>query len=390
MSRGKFSFLVALLLVAANLRPALTGVGPLLTAIRADLGLSATEAGWLGSLPLLLFAVAAPLARFARTIGPERLVLAGLFALIVGALWRSIGGAPSLYAGTTVLAAGIAVTNILVPMLVKQHFPDRVATLTTAYATVMGGFAALASGLAVPVSHLAPGGWRGALASPVLLALLAMVMWFPHARSGRPMAETANAAPAPRIAWRSPLAWSVTAYMGFQSTMFYVGISWYPTYLREFGYTAEAAGWLLTLYQVAALLAGLGVPWLVRRLHDQRALTTVLALLGIVAVIGLILAPQAAAIWMVLLGIGAGPSLILALSFMALRAADAGAAASLSLMAQSIGYAVAAVGPLAFGAIHDRTGAWAPALSMVIALAVLKAACGWLAGRNRTLGASTA
>ncbi|MET0291021.1 MAG: MFS transporter [Steroidobacteraceae bacterium] len=385
MNARGWSFLLALLLVAANLRPSLTGVGPLLASIQAELGLSATAAGLLGSLPLVLFAIASPFARFARAVGTERLVAIGLLTLIAGTLWRSSGEMFSLYAGTTVLAAGIAVTNILVPMLVKEHFPDRVAGLTTAYATVMGTFAALSSGLSVPISHVAPGGWRGALASPALLALVTLLAWLPQTRAPASAVDSATSATSARIPWHSPLAWSVTAYMGFQSTMFYVGISWFPTYLREFGYSPESAGWLLTLYQAAALVAGTAIPWFVRRLPDQRALAIGCAALGAAAITGLLLAPGAAALWMTLLGVGAGPSLILALSFMALRAADAPMAASLSLMAQAIGYAFAALGPLAFGAVHDHTQGWIPAMSLNLVHAIGKASCGWFAGRSRTI-----
>ncbi len=165
-------FLVALLLVAANLRAALTGVGPLLPVIQQDLSLSATAAGLLGSLPLLMFALFAPLARLGARFGAERLVLAGLVALALGILLRSEGHVASLYAGTVLLAAAIAMTNVLVPTLVKQHFPGRVPLLTSAYATVMQVFASLGSGIAVPLLLWLPGGWRASLASWVLLALV--------------------------------------------------------------------------------------------------------------------------------------------------------------------------------------------------------------------------
>lgn len=369
--------------MAANLRPSLTSVGPLLAPIQAELRLSATAAGLLGSLPLLMFAVFAPFARLGRSVGTERMVLFGLVGLAAGILLRSAGGMGLLYAGTTLLSAGVAITNILVPVLVKRHYPDRVAALTTAYATVMGGCAALASGVAVPLAQVLPGGWRGSLAAWSVLALLGIVLWLPHLRP--PHVPAAAAPPSGgRAPWRSGIAWSIAGYMGMQSTMFYVAISWYPAYLRDQGYSAATAGWLLSLYQVAALLAGLVVPTLVRRLADQRALAFGLAGLGALSILGLLFAPGAAAAWMTLLGIGAGPSLILALSFMGLRAGSAHTAAALSLMGQAVGYAIAAAGPLAFGFVHDHWS-WTAALLFMVAIALVQGGFGLGAGRRVTI-----
>jgi len=374
------AFLFALLFVALNLRPSITGVGPLLRPIQDDLALSATEAGLLGSVPLLIFAGLAPLARLAGRLGTERLLLAGLVLLVVGIVVRSTDGVAALFGGTALLATGIAVANVLMPILVRQHYPDRVAGVTTAYATMMGGMAALASGVAVPLADVLPGGWRASMASWAALALLAVVIWAPHVRAKEcapPMAVEEGRA----SIWRSPTAWLVTGYMGFQSTLFYVSVSWFPALLQDAGYTATAAGWLLTLFQIAAILAGLGVPLLMRRFADQRALSFAAGIVSALACVGLLAVPTAAATWMVLLGLGAGPGLIFALSFMGLRAGSPRASAALSLMSQGLGYAVAAVGPVVFGGIHDVAGGWSAALAFAAAVGVCQALCGLGAGR---------
>ena len=376
------SFLIALLLIAANLRPSLTSVGPLLKTIQDQLALSATAAGLLTSLPLLAFAGCAPLARLARQHGAERMLLAGLLALIAGILLRSEGSTVALFAGTVVLATGIAIANVLLPMLIKQHYPERVPTITTAYATMMGGVAALGSGVAVPLARTLPGGWRSSLASWALPAVIAAVFWLPQLRSpgARPAASSAGASPHPP--WRTRLAWQVTSFMGLQSTLFYIAISWYPAILRDNGFSPTSAGWLLTLFQVAALLAGLPVPMLIRRFMDQRGLALGASLLIAFGTLGILVAPRAAAVWMIVLGMGAGPGLILALSFMGLRASSPTTAAALSLMAQSIGYLLAAIGPFAFGLVHDRVGGWSAALLLAFALAIVQGLCGYGAGRS--------
>jgi len=373
-------FLIALLLIAANLRPSITGVGPLLKTIQDDLALSAAAAGLLGSLPLLIFAAFAPLARLARQHGTERLLLVGLLVLVAGILVRSEGHVAALFGGTVMLATGIAVANVLIPVLIRQRYPERVPAITTAYATVMGCFAALASGVAVPLAQVLPGGWQSSLASSAVLAAIAFVLWLPHARPEGKKAEVPQG-PAPHPPWRVPVAWQVTAFMGLQSTLFYIAISWFPAILRDHGFSPVAAGWLLTLYQAAALLAGLAVPTLIRQFKDQRKLAVCTSSLSALGVLGILVAPQAATAWMVLLGCGAGPSLILALSFMGLRAHSQESAAALSLMAQSIGYLVAAFGPVLFGLVHDHTGGWTVALTGAIAIAAIQGICGFGAGR---------
>lgn len=384
--KTRAAFLIALLLIAANLRPSLTGVGPLLKTIQDDLALSATAAGLLASLPVLIFAAFAPLARLARQHGPERMLLFGLLILIAGLLVRSEGHVFTLFLGTVILATGIASTNVLLPVIIKQRYPERVPSLTTAYATMMGGVAALASGVSVPMAEWLPGGWRSSLASWALLAGIAVIFWLPHARSSGHGAEAAGpehaASHAPHPPWRTRIAWQVTGFMGLQSTVFYIAVTWFPAILREAGYSASAAGWLLTLYQVAALLAGLAVPMLIRRFRDQRGLAVCTSGLSALSALGVLVAPGASTLWMIVLGCGSGPSLILALSFMGLRARSQESAATLSLMAQGIGYLLAAFGPVVFGLAHDFTGAWALALLGLAGIAIGQGLFGLGAGRN--------
>jgi CP family cyanate transporter-like MFS transporter len=376
------SFLIALLLIAANLRPSLTSVGPLLKTIQDQLSLSPTAAGLLSSLPLLAFAGCAPLARLARQHGPEKILLAGVVGLIAGILLRSAGGTFALFAGTGVLATGIAVVNVLLPMLIKQHYPDRVPTITTAYATIMGAVAALASGVSVPLARLLPGGWQSSLASWALPAVVAAIFWLPHLRPPVRAAASSSDAVSPHPPWRTRLAWQVTSFMGLQSTLFYIAISWYPAILRDNGFSPTSAGWLLTIFQVAALLAGLPIPMLIRRFMDQRGLALTASLLVAFGTLGILVAPRAAVLWMIVLGAGAGPGLILALSFMGLRASNPTTAAALSLMAQSIGYLLAAFGPIAFGFIHEHIGGWTAPLLLSFAIALVQGACGFGAGRS--------
>ncbi len=374
--------LLALLAVAANLRPALTSVGPLIEVIRQDLHLSATAAGLLNSLPLFAFAGFAPLARFGGRIGIERALIAAMLGLVAGILVRSFGGSAGLFAGTLVLGASIAVGNVLLPSVIKRDFPHRIGGVTTAYAVVLALTAAIASGVSVPLARILPGGWHSALAfwaAPTVLAVLPLALLLRANTAG----ENANKVYAASVSvWRSWLAWHVTVFMGLQSFLFYIVVGWFPSVLRDGGFTPGAAGWIVTLFQVVALAATLAMPALIRRGRDQRFLAVATPLLIVVAILGLVAVPNAAPIWIVLIGVGTGPTLILALAFISLRTGDHHQAAALSLMAQSIGYFIAALGPIAFGLLHDLFHGWTvPLIALAMGLTV-QAFAGFGAGRN--------
>ena len=378
--------LTAMLAVAANLRPALTSVGPLIDLIRQDLGLSATVAGLLNSLPLFAFAAFSPLAHFANRIGIERALMVAMLALIAGILVRSFGGTSGLFGGTLLLGASIAVGNVLLPSAIKRDFPHRVSGITTTYAIMLGLTAAIGSGVSVPLARILPGGWESALAFwalPTALALFPLALCLRASDPGDAKSKSyAAAAPV----WRSLLAWQVTLFMGLQSFSYYVAVSWFPSVLQDMGYTASAAGWIVTFFQVVALAATLAMPTLIRRSRDQRMLAVATPLLIVVALIGMIAAPGAALLWIVVLGIGNGPTMILALTFFGLRTRDHRQAAALSLMAQSIGYFIAALGPIIFGMLHDISHGWTVPLLAMAGSLIVQAGAGWGAGRNTQIG----
>lgn len=357
-----------LLVVAANLRASLTGVGPLLDQVQADLGLAPAVAGLLNTLPLLTFVVLSPLVpRLAARWGAERLLGAALVVLTLGIALRWVPAAVGLFGGTVLIGAGIAVGNVLLPSLIKRDFPTKVGLLTSAYATVMGGVAAVASGVAVPISEVAPGGWYTALGCWVLFALVAVLLWLPQMRApGR----AAQAIRGQRLPWGSGLAWAVTAFMGLQSLGFYVVVTWLPQVFQDNGMSAASAGWLLFLFQAVAVLTSLAVPGAMRWARNQRALATICSAVMLLGYLGLFVAPGLALLWSVVLGLGGGACLVLALAFISLRAQDASVAGALSAMAQSIGYLPAAAGPVVFGLLHTVSSGWrAPIMLMCVAAA---------------------
>jgi MFS transporter, CP family, cyanate transporter len=388
---GSFLLVLGIVLLAANLRPALTGVAPLIGQIRADTGISNGVAGLLTTLPLLAFGLLSPIApRVARRFGMERVLLASLLVLVAGILLRWAGVVAALFLGTVVLGAAIAVANVLLPGLVKREFPEHAGLMTSVYSTSLGISAALAAGMSVPLAQLAGIGWRGALAVWALPVLLAGVAWLPQlSRSDQPADPDARSSPGVRDLWRSPLAWKVTLFMGLQSLSYYVTLTWLPEILQAEGMGAARAGWMLGLSQAVAIVTMFLSPMIAERRPSQRGVVVVAVGMSGVGALGLLVAGSTAStLWVVLLGLGQGAAFSLALTFFALRAPDPGHASALSGMAQSVGYLLAAGGPFLFGVLRDVTGAWKVPLALLLTVTICLLIAGIGAARDDQVGAS--
>ena len=387
---GGMLLMLAMVLLAANLRPALTSVAPLIGQIRTDTGMSNGVAGLLTTLPLLAFGVLSPVAPLlARRFGMEQALLASLLLLAAGILLRSAGAVAALFLGTAILGAAIVVGNVLLPGLVKREFPGRAGLMTSAYSTALGISAALAAGVSVPIMHLTGVGWRGSLALWALPAFLAAVAWIPQLRRSD-LPESTSAQTSQRVSglWRSPLAWQVTLFMGLQSLAYYVTLTWLPEILREDGMDATRAGWMLALSQAVAIVTMFVAPVIAGRRPSQQGVVVAAVSLSGAGTLGLLIAGSIGSVlWVVLLGLGQGACFSLALTFFALRAADSQHAAALSGMAQTFGYLLAAGGPSLFGVLRDATHSWAVPLVVLLAITVCLLIAGLGAARDAHVAA---
>ncbi|QNE36401.1 MFS transporter [Leifsonia shinshuensis] len=388
--------LVGLLLVAGNLRAGITTVGPVLADIERDLGLTSVAASVLVSLPLLAFAVVSPLApRLARRVGLEWALGLGLIGLAAGLVLRSLPGLAWLWGGTALIGVAIAVLNVVLPALVKRDFPTRIGQITGSYSAVQSIFAALAAGVAVPVAGMSALGWRLPLGMWAVLAVVAFAVLAPQLRRRTiatpgqdDVSVTAHDLDGTRwrSPWRSALGWQVTAFMGMQSVGFYVFITWLPSIETAAGVGPGEAGLHQLFLNGFGIVGSIGCSFLIPRFRDQRLLAMIAPALIVVSAAGILVAPQLSGVWTSLTGVAGGASIVLALSFFGLRTSHHSQAAALSGMAQTVGYAFAAAGPIAVGALHDATGSWSPALAVVIVLQVLLVVVGGFAGRARVVG----
>lgn len=390
VSNKRMLYLIAIIVIGFNLRPAITSVGPLLGTIRDQIGLENWSAGTITSLPLIAFAIVSPLApKLGRRLENEKAVLLGLILLFAGIGVRSIPYTPTLFIGTAIIGVGIAVMNVLLPAVIKEKFPNKVGRMTSVYSTSMAIFAATASRLSVPLAKDAGLGWELALLSWALLAVVGIVIWvFVVRQNPVPKEEQVQLSSKPfddSSLWKSPLAWQVTLFMGLQSFIFYVMVSWLPEIMQSFGFSVSAAGWIIAYVQFVGLPSTFLAPVLAEKFSNQQGIVLAIGGGATIGFIGLLIGGPLPLIfvWVTLIGVTFGGAISLSLAMLGMRARNGQQAGALSGMAQSVGYIFAAIGPLFIGLLFDITHAWSAPIMAIIAVCLLMTIAGLGAGRNK-------
>lgn len=368
-SRESWLLIIGIVFIASTLRSPLTTVGPLISFIRESLAIPNVLAGFLTTIPLLAFALISPFApKLARRYGLETTLFISLILLTGGIIIRSFGSIPNLLIGTFLLGIAIAFGNVLLPSLIKLHFPLQLGLLTGIYSVAMNLSAAIAVGLSVPLATDTPLGWKGALGIWGILPFIALLIWLPQLKKKKSDSIAAPDRQRSLPLWKSPLAWSITIFMGLQSLLFYTTAAWMPEVLKAQGIGADYAGWMISLQQFAQLPIMFLTPILAGKVKDQRMIVAGVAACYLLGYGGVFMGGNSLVpLWMIFIGIGAGAAFSLAMMFFTLRTRTSHEAAELSAMAQSFGYLLAATGPVLFGSLHDLTGGWiVPLLILLI------------------------
>ncbi|MEV5728633.1 CynX/NimT family MFS transporter [Streptomyces pharetrae] len=384
-----------ILLSALNLRPAITSLGALLEEVRDGLGMSGSVAGLLTSVPPLCFAVFGVMApRLARRFGPAAVVCAGMAAIAAGLIVRPYtGGTPGFLAASALALMGIAVSNVLMPVIVKRWFPDRVGSMTGAYSMALALGTSTAAAVTVPMTDALGGHWQSGLAVWAALAAAAVLPWLPVLRdrsagAGQDgpgaAAQGETQAPALRIT-RSRTAWALAVFFGLQATAAYITMGWMAQIFRDAGVPAGTAGLLLAVTMVMGVPLAFVIPRLATRLPHQGPIALALGVCGLIGYAGLYAAPaEGAWAWALLLGVS-NCAFPLALTMVGMRARSGPGVAQLSAFAQSTGYLISIPGPLLVGVLYQHSGGWGQPILLMVALMVPQMAVGWLAGRDRTV-----
>jgi len=376
---------VGIVVLAFNLRPVAVSIGPVLAEITGALAMGPVAAGVLTSLPVVAFGVfgaAAPAA--ARRVGTHRLTVLCLLAVVAGLVARAVTSSTPVFLASTVLGlAGMAMANVLLPSLIKLHFDEQVGLLTALYTTALAIGLTAASVLTVPLAT-ALGSWRWGIGSWAAVAVLAALPWLFLVRHDLKPGATTRRISVAQVA-RTRLGLAMAMLFGLQSAHAYTVFGWFAQLYRDAGFSAATAGLLLGVITGISIPISLWVPAAAGRRRDQTKLLWGVIAFFPVGYLGLVVAPTAAAwLWALLVGIGCGV-FPLVLTLIGLRSRTADGTAALSGFTQSVGYALAALGPVGIAALYDATGGWTWPLLALTASTVPMAVLAPVVGRPRHL-----
>jgi CP family cyanate transporter-like MFS transporter len=362
--------MLAIGLIALNMRGPLVAVAPVVAQMQDDLGFTPVELGFLTGIPVLCFALAAPLASVAgRRLGPEFAITLTLLGVLLGVVVRSAGGGALVMLGTVILGVAITIGNIVVPLIIRRDFtPARQGAAMGTYTAALNIGSFLTSMVSAPLADLL--GWRPAIAASGLFAVSAGAVWV--IAVGRRAAFIPAAVPAAnpgRPAGKLTSRWITAALtLGFAGQAFsYYGITaWLPSLLAdELGMAPSAAGAGSSLFQILAIVGGLGVP-LAARFASTTAVGLTLGLLWLTVPLGLLFAPQLWWLWCSLGGVAQGGGITLIFLAIIRLARDQSSAARMSAVVQGTGYSFGAVAPTLLGYVHGVSGAWTGPLLLVL------------------------
>lgn len=384
--RRPWFLLMALLLLAFNLRPTAVAIGPVLPRLTADLGLGSVSAGILTALPTACFAIFGSMASpLASRLGLHRSVGLSLTLLVLGQGLRI--AVPSVFLpATAVSLAGMAICNVLLPSLVRYHFPRRVGLVTAAYSASLSIGLTLASLTTAPVAARL-NDWRPALALWTVTAVLALLPWLLMLHHDRRHAQHAHQAAAitMRDVARTRLGWYMVIFFATQSAIAYSVFGWLASMFQGAGATETQAGIYLGLATGLGIPLAFILPAYTARKENPRGVLVIIAASAIAGFTGMLLAPLAAPwLWALLLAIGTA-SFPIYLSLIGLRARTAAGTAALSGFSQSVAYAFAGLGPFTVSLLHDLTGTWSASIILLMVLVVPLTCFSWLSCRPRVI-----
>ncbi|MGB6008118.1 MAG: cyanate transporter [Castellaniella sp.] len=367
--------LAAVALIALNLRPFITGIGPLAADIGRQTGLDLKGMALLTLVPMLLMGVFAFAGPFLQArVGERRSVVAAVALLVVGSFLRFWTASGWQLVGTAaLLGLGAAVVQAVLPGIVKRQFPRHVGVVMGLYSAMLMGGGALGAQAAPWVAAAGGGNWHVGLvwmAVPAALALALAARSLPRdvpVRQGRP-AVTGYL--------RRPRVWLLMACFGLVNGGYSTAVAWLAPFYQEHGWSASASGSLLAIMAVCQAMAALLLPMCAGRREDRRPwlwLTLVMQALGFIA---LALWPETAPVlWVMVLGAGLGGCFALSLIVALDHLSDPAQAGALSALMQGGGFLLGALPPWIVAALRDATGSfgagWLLHLSCVAVVTIL-------------------
>jgi CP family cyanate transporter-like MFS transporter len=373
--------LMALLAIAGCIRAPITRIGPQINEIRGSQNLGIIQFGFLTAIPVICFALAAPLPslRVFRKIKTEQLIVFALLALAAATVFRTVGSNSLLFGSTIILGISIAILNIVTPALVRRDYPKRITTVMPIYSAVLALMASLGAGLSIPIASYFGNNWKFGISVWAIPAVVVALIWIPLLRKAQPMPDTHENHF--KELFRSKKAWLVSLYMGVQSAIFYTQVAWMPKILIDKNYSAAEAGALFGLSTLCGFALTLILPLVFSRGEDLKLAILATSIPGIVGFIGLSYLSNTWTIPALILISATHAALPLALGLIAMKSPSVGATSHLSSMAQGVGYCIAAAFPILIGYSYEASDGWLVATYLIASLILVQAVLGLKANR---------
>lgn len=385
----RFTFwlvLCAMILLATNMRAPIVALGSIAPIVQAALGISETQIGWLGAVPMLTFAIGALISpSIGKRFGLENTLIVMIGLLTIGMIIRTVFATwMGFLVGTLMLTLAIGFANTLAAPVIKQRTPKHIPLITGLFSLVMTVSAGVVAGVVLPLSEQV--GWQWALGGWSLLGIFAIVIWiFLRLRLGSSSHQAVDIPTAGHSdisMWRTPFAWQIAVFMGLQSLLFYTVASFLPSIWLSKGLPAVQAGQMNSVFQFMAPISILSLTWLINRGRPIQALAVFAAVLNVIGVLGVsYLSTDLAWLWSGLMGIGCSAIFTLSMILFSLRTYTTNQSSELSGMAQAVGYLIAFFGPLGTGWLHEATGNWDVPLFIMLILMVVNVVIAWMVSR---------
>ncbi len=396
--------LLSVAFLSANMRAPIVVLGAIAPVIQKALGISEAHIGWLGAIPMLMFALAAFVSpKIGKRFGNGNTLIMALVVLIVGIILRSVWTSwTGFLVGTVLLSLAIGFANTLVAPLIKERTPKNIALLTAVYSLSMALAAGVASGIVLPLAKVV--GWQWALGGWAGLSVIALLIWlvlrFVAVKSDKVVKHAGvtqasqssehtvhqlnrSAAPAPPVSiWRSPVAWQLAMFLGLQSLLYYTIASFLPSIVVAKGLTQIQGGSIGSIFQFVAPLVIVVMTLLIRRGISIQTVAIALALFNAVGIFGIAYLPvNLAWLWSACMGIACTGIFTLTIMLFSLRTYTPHQASQLSGMVQTIAYLIAFLGPFGAGWLHELTHGWEMPLLLILVLTALNVIIAWFVSR---------
>lgn len=375
-----------MVVIALNLRPGATSVGPLMENVVGAYGQGAFASGLLTALPPLAFGAMGLLAvPISRRLGLTGAIVASYVVVALGLLLRPSAGAFTLFVVLSVLGLlGPALGNVLVPAWIKQHGGGRTVALMTVYSVVLALGGSAGSALAVPLAGSGVDGWKDSLQTWGVIAAVPVVVWaVVLTRTGHDFPPSPPRGEIGGSLRRSPTAIALTVMFALQSLNAYTQFGMLPQILTEAGISPARAGVLVAVIAGWGLVGGLVMPTVIERAPGLPWIVASFGVLTVIGYLGLLLAPTVSPLlWACVLGIG-GFAFPTAIALLPARTRSPLITARLSGTVQPIGYLLAALGPILAGALLGVTGSSASVLWFLAGTGALLSVAGFRAGLPR-------